>query len=658
MVECRSAKCHDPRQRNKPMKFPHSLSRLASKRLALSIALTLGMQALPARAEDVFVTTNADSGAGSLREAFETANSGDVIVFDLPGAAPVITLASALPTFVGDVSFRNDGAFDVDIDRNGNGALTFSSGAVDPTGLILIDGGGASADADIVTAPNSTVYGDAVLSGNLTSPGTISPGATAATGSFGTFEVTGDFDASNSTVNLDIRSEGGVQSDLIIVGDTLTVSDAVMNPTFTGDDYEVGDQFTVLQANTISGAFANAGDIYAMPNNPFLQAIEDATLAANQFGFVIEDNDVDFEAVASGCNQSSAARVLDELRMEAVPLASISSLRNGSTEQVNSAIEQLSGSIYPSLIGAEINHIQHNLESVCNRVALQPLAPRISNALIAWARAYGISGQVDRDQCQTVGYSQVVGGLELGAGLRRTDGLAFYTFAHLADSQVKTREITQSADIASYRIGGLFEYIGESFYAIASGGAGTQNYDVWRSLDAFEGSEFAESSFDGSSQFGFFELGTTLANGSVVWVPHVGLHTTRVKLDAVSETGDSDFALTNGGGAGDSLRSVFGLSANQSGGTPLGLATTRVRLGWMHEYLDESETFQSQIAYTAVPTSSLEDRGVSAGRDWAVLRAQVDMGVILGGQFTTAYLGQYNSRSAFSTGLIGLEWTY
>ena len=78
----------------------------------------------------------------------------------------------------------------------------------------------------------------------------------------------------------------------------------------------------------------------------------------------------------------------------------------------------------------------------------------------------------------------------------------------------------------------------------------------------------------------------------------------------------------------------------------------------MHEYLDESETFQSQIAYTAVPTSSLEDRGVSAGRDWAVLRAQVDMGVILGGQFTTAYLGQYNSRSAFSTGLIGLEWTY
>src|SRR5205814_1077771 len=52
------------------------------------------------------VTTNADSGAGSLREAINAANSvpgTDTIAFALPGPSLQITLASALPAITQDL---------------------------------------------------------------------------------------------------------------------------------------------------------------------------------------------------------------------------------------------------------------------------------------------------------------------------------------------------------------------------------------------------------------------------------------------------------------------------------------------------------------------------------------------------------------------------
>ena len=48
----------------------------------------------------IAVTTTADSGAGSLRAAMESANaeSGSRILFEIDGTLPVITPLSPLPT--------------------------------------------------------------------------------------------------------------------------------------------------------------------------------------------------------------------------------------------------------------------------------------------------------------------------------------------------------------------------------------------------------------------------------------------------------------------------------------------------------------------------------------------------------------------------------
>lgn len=633
---------HDPelpRNRN-------PLRRLSA--IAMCLVTLLAGNAI---AVDIEVTTTADSGTGSLREAFTTAASGDRIVFNIPGT-PTITLLSDLPTVAGDISFANSNAVPVTIDRNGTAALDFQGSLVDPTVLVINTGGVASPDADIVMGAGSTVFGNGDVTGNLEVPGTIAPGSDANAGTVGTLNVTGNLDVSGATTNLDLSATGGTTtSDLINVVGIADVSGATLAPNFVGDEFAIGQTFLVLDTtNPIVGTFANQASIFALPNNPFLQAVADSSLGTDDFGFAIEDNGNSFASVAIGCNQLSAASLLDQLAASGTPPSAITPLRNGSTAEVQAAYNQLSGSIYPSLIGAEINHIQNNLESVRDRAALQ-FQREGERMLTPWVRGYGVAGKVDQDDCNTLGYYHEIGGVELGCGLSSGGGLSAHTFAHLAGSDLNTRGVVQQADIESYRLGGLVEYVGNHLYLIAAGGAGTQNYRVRRSLTALDGSNFAESSFDGSSQFGYFEVGT---NHRGPWAPYLALHTTRVELDSITETGDADFALINGGGAGDSLRGILGVSLDRSGITPVGVATARLRFGWMHEYGNASETFVSQVANTG----SLTDIGVDPGIDWGFVRTQVDMGYLLGGQFTAAYEGQFNSDSSFNAFLAGTRWIY
>ncbi len=628
-----------------------------NKRHVLLALLGISLFANYASAVDISVTTNADSGPGSLREAITNAASGDRIVFNTPGST-TIQLLSDLPSIPGSVSFGVGTGTTVAIDRNGNGPLTFEGSLVDPTNLTINTGGVASGDTDIDASLTTRVFGAGDVTGNLLVAGTLAPGATSTAGTIGTFNVIGNLDVSNARVLVDIADEGATNpNDVIDVTGTATITDATLVPSFIGSQYKADQKFLVFEStNPLVGAFSNEASVYALPNRPFLEAAMDTSLASNQFGFIIQDNNNSFTTVVTGSNQTAAAGLLDTLR-GGTPPAAVTSLRDSSGDQVALAVNQLSGSIYPSLIGAEINHIQNNLESVRDRVVMQTDLDRSQCLLTPWVRAYGVSGEVDRDDRQTTGYRHEIGGLELGCGVASANGLSLHTFTHLATGNLDTFDVDQHADIDSYRLGASVEYIAQRVYVVAAGGAGIQDYEVRRSLSALDGSDFAESNFDGSAQFGYVELGTLFSKHSILWSPYVALHSTRVELDPITETGDADFALTNLGSAGDSLRSVLGLSLNQSAPTPLGVATTRIRFGWMHEYLDESTTFHSQVA-AADTVDGLLDRGVMPGDDWAILRAQVDMGVLLGGQFTVAYQGQANSDSSFNSLLAGTRWIF
>ena len=99
------------------------------KRLLFSGALLFCSlaTALPARAATFSVTSPADSGAGSLRDALAQANANadaDTITFNLPPGTQSITLSSGALFIYNNVSIIGPGAGALRVD--GNGAINNS----------------------------------------------------------------------------------------------------------------------------------------------------------------------------------------------------------------------------------------------------------------------------------------------------------------------------------------------------------------------------------------------------------------------------------------------------------------------------------------------------------------------------------------------------
>ena len=605
-----------------------------------------------AHAADIEVTSIDDSGPGTLREALTNAADGDRVVFNIPGGvASTITLASDLPDVTSNITFSNPGPA-IAIDRNGSGPLTFADSIVDPTGL-KFDPVRGSYDISATTA--SRIFGDDVVIGNVQSTGTIAPGANATSGSIGTLTIEGNLNASDATFEFDITGNDPAQNDIVIVDGRANISNATLQPRFSGSDYQGGNSLTVLRsAGPLIGGVSSTGP-FQLPNNPFLEAMADQN--ANDVFLNIVDNGEDFADVVTGCNSAAAATAFDEVRMGGSPPLSIEELRNGSTLQVTTAVNQLSGAIYANLLDAEIEHMQMNVGSVRDRIVMQLDHPVDLDVCQTWARGYGIDGEVGVDDCMTEGYHQQTGGLELGVARVNASGFAVHGFTHLANSTLDNGDAGQNADIGSYRGGGAIQYVGDFAYIVGMAGGGGQSYDVHRSLSAVPDATFVESSFSGLSRYGYLEIGKAFGGGRVLWLPHVGLQSLYSDFNTTRESGDADFGLNVTGSDRDSLRSLIGIDVQNTGPTELGPATTRLRLGWFHEYLDDTTTLANQFQNAGALTP-FDSRSVDAGRDWAAVGVQLDWGMIWGGRLTGGYQGFYNSDTTFHLGSIGSMWMF
>jgi hypothetical protein len=633
--------------------------RQSALRSVLAICLC-SLTSLAADAADIEVTNSNDAGAGSLRAAIENAVAGDRIVFNIPGGGTII-LESDLPQITDSVTFTNPNVAAVTIDRN-----TFDP--LSPVGPLTVTGGVINlgelqfeplpAGDDINLGVATTLIGDGdQITADIRTSGVISPGATTASGDVGTLFITGDLDATNATIRVDVLSGPLTSNDLIDVTGAANVTDATLAPILAGSAYSDGDTFTVLSTTTgITGTLANAADTFELPSNPFLEASINATL--NDIQLLISDNGLAFSSLVQGCNQLASANELDRLRAHGTgaQMGVIADLRSGSTDRVNGAVQGLSGTIYPSLVDGEFNQIQNNLLAVRDRVLLQRDDLLESGRWSPWVRGYGMTLSTDRDDCLTEGYRQEVAGVELGTGTILSSGIGVHGFAQFGSVDTGMRGMAQNAESDSYRFGGSIQYVGEIAYLLGMGGFGFQNHEIQRSTDAFNAGTFATSDVDGTDQFVSLEVGTASVSEDTVWLSFVSLQGILVDLDAATESGPSDFDLLVNGIDDESLRSMVGFSLSKTNGTALGPATTQVRLGWLHEFLNQQRTTQTAVEGGAPVFFDVSSTEI--GRDWLSAGAQLDWGFILGGQFTLAYQGNLNSHSAFQSGLIGTRWVW
>ncbi|HBJ34950.1 MAG TPA: hypothetical protein DDZ51_09355, partial [Planctomycetaceae bacterium] len=514
---------------------------------------------------------------------------------------------------------------------------------------IFIINGEVAGDTTVQTG--GRLSGSGTINGVTTIGGTINAGTgmtEIATLSFGD-----NLTINGGTMQVDINAGGtvpGVNNDLYTVNGDVTISGATLEVKTIPANYVDGATYTFLNATgTITGTFDNVID-----DLPFFSL--SMFYNVNSVSFRLNDVNASFEQIATSCNQASVGAYLDFFKPTAIGDLNevIDALRKSNTSQVQMGLDQLGGQIYPTLVSSQLQHTSFSIAMLRDQLVLDTLHRQSKEGSRAWIRGYGIGGDTDQDDCGTKGYTYSLGGTEIALQRGFESGLELGVFTNLSWSRVKTSGLAQQAEVDSYQLGGNVQYTGDYAYGLGIGGAGYQQYDVNREISLAGGliDRTASSSFDGQQAFGYFESGLMLPTGSITWVPHSSIQYVTVDQGSIRETGADSVNLVGQSLSTDSLRSVLGLSIQSSGPTGLGLATTKLRLGWMHEYLDTNERFEARFIDE---TRSFEVQGVDLGRDWAVIGGNLQWAMFNYATAIFAYQGQVNSTQSLHTGAAGLE---
>jgi len=223
------------------------------------LALAFMLPSQPAHALTYAVTTLADSGAGSLRQAITSANgtpADDIIDFSVSGA---IGLTSALPNLV---TAATAGRLTI----NGAGAITVTRSSVSPFRIFRVNSGANVTLNDLTITDGNAGAGDGggiYNSGILTVTNSTLSANTADLGGGILNNFGGTLMVTNST--LSGNTAGGAGGGIANLGGTLMVTNSTLSANtadFGGGIYNSGGTLTVTNS-TLSGntATVNGGGI-------------------------------------------------------------------------------------------------------------------------------------------------------------------------------------------------------------------------------------------------------------------------------------------------------------------------------------------------------------------------------------------------------------
>ncbi len=161
-----------------------------------------------------------------------------------------------------------------DVDKNGTGTFTLASNLA-MTGRLNANAGTtvfSGSTAGAVQVKGGTLTGNGAIAGNLLiSSGAFSPGTTAQP--IGAFSA-GSLTVSGGNLNIDLGgSAANFASDTIRVNGaaTLTGGTVVAQSLKPTGNYRVSQTYTIVQANSLTGTFANSAALSPVSNDPNLQ---------------------------------------------------------------------------------------------------------------------------------------------------------------------------------------------------------------------------------------------------------------------------------------------------------------------------------------------------------------------------------------------------
>jgi outer membrane autotransporter protein len=526
----------------------------------------------------------------------------------------------------------------------GNGAINHLGGVTRLTGanngftgVTTVSGGTLKVNSDlggtIDVLSGGTLGGfGSVGNTSVASGAAIAPGA-----SIGTLTVMGDVDfAAGSFFDVEVDDAGN--GDLLDVTGTATINGGTVRVAPAAGSYAASTQYTILTANTVTGAFDAVTSSFAFltpsltydAQNVFLTldltaAFQDAALTPNQFNtagaaenlgggnaiydeiltMTEEEARAAFDALSGDAHASSRTGYFHSARQirEAL-LARLRALSGGGSQTADAGYAPAAGDALPSgtRLWGQLFGATGETDGDGNAASLD-------------RDSYGFLGGVDRD----LGEASRIG---VALGYSRSD---FDVDAHASSGESDNLHVAAygGTKVGPVDLSGIVSY--------TYGSADTSRRVIVGGL-----TNNLAGDYDAQTVQAAIEAGTDLAHGSLVLTPFAGLAVIGVETDGFTEQG-GPAALTVAGESDTIGVSTLGLRARRESET----VALSGSLAWRHAFGDTDPA--SRMAFASAPATPFTVRGVPLSENALALEAGAELA--LGGDtsLSLGYAGEYGS---------------
>ena len=525
-----------------------------------------------------------------------------------------------------------------------NGIDTYTGNTTVTQGSLIVNGSIAS--PTVTVNPGALLGGSGTIGGSVINSGTVAPGDAP-----GTLTLAGNYtQTSTGALLIRVGGLGSTQHDLLAVGGTASLAGALQLEQLNNFKLLPGQQVTFLTAaGGISGRFSSVSDPYA-PINPLVAL---GVIYSPNTGSVVATQLPITSIPGETPNERAVARALDHVLFDPRFAGIISRLDGEPANKVLSDLNNFGPEILTSIFEIGVSqaqvqtfNLERRLEDIrwgsngfsASGFAMNGAAPGYGGPLGDGGLLEGPDGKSGKtalapapnnrwgcfvtgvgeftnlgDTFNAHGYDLTNAGFTLGVDYRFTDHLVIGLAAGYDHSDVDPNGGGRiSADDGKIALYGT-AFTGKGLYTNFAVQGGYTTYDTSR--PAVGG--YARASTDGGSFNALFGAGYDWKFGGLTIGPTANFEYSYIGVEGAAERGSlAPLDLANQ--SQNSLRTTFGAKASYDwkiGGVTV---VPELRLGWQHEYGDNTFQYLSQFEQGG-PGFTVQ--GPTTGRDSLIVGA-------------------------------------
>lgn len=575
----------------------------------------LGTSAAELRLDNGTLTVAGRAMTALDRSVILEAGGGTI---DVDDPTNKVTVAKAI-TGTGSLTKAGDGTLDL------TGANTYTGQTVVEDGRLAVNGSIASA---LTTVRDGGTLGGNGTVGNLVvaSGGTVAPG-----NSIGQLNVTGDVTFQNGSIfEAEVDSSG--QSDRLAASGSIVIDSGARLSLAANSNYRLLTDYQLLSAGVgITGQFDSV-----LSNFAFLSP--DLTYTATGISMRVNRNGLGFASAGTTSNRRAAAGGIESLGGGNALYDAVLSLDAATADR---AFSQVSGDIYPSIVGALAEDSRFVRDAVAERLSgvkatarAAGQAGQATSDYQAWSQGFGSKGAMGGSGVDKLDRS--IGGVLMGADGMLSESLRVGLFGGYGRSSFSEDGRSASADADSYLLGFYGSTAVDAVRLSFGGSFGLSSIGADRDVAFSSFTDSLHSDYTAMTAQIFGEAAYRVDLGEATIEPFAGLAHVHVSSNGFREDGGVA-SLSVDDGAYDATFANIGLRA----ATTVDVGGTTVRLkgeaSWRHAFGDVTPTASMALA----GGSGFDVGGASINRDAAEIKAGIDLDLAKDSSVFVNYVGEF-----------------